>query len=615
MSDSNSDNETDSITLPFARASKSKNACIICRAKNPLLVIPADAKLQVFVKRGLIMNGKPRCCKRHLKGSLFRAEELHRITQVEETTTFTTSELTKLLNDLRTYCDRGALDFDTPGALSDEDNFRLTGVVATDFNKLFAKVKNSIHSTKVRSARTSLAICLMKLRTGLSHTILSTLFRIPRRAIGKAIDSARKALVNDFVPHHLGLDHVSRQEFINNHSTDIAKKLFAEDDDTVAILVADGTYVYIQKSSNYSFQRRSFSMHKGRHLVKPMMIVSTTGYILDVFGPYLADGKNNDAQIMNSLIKQRGSELLEWVQPDDILIVDRGFRDSIETLEEHLLIPKMPRFLDKGSHQLDTLDANSSRLVTKIRWVVESVNGLMKTWKALGQVVPNTQIPYIRDYVRIVCAICNAFRPPRREASKPDDEVIAQRMLNLSSKDNTFQKYIQDNRWERKTVTIWDKVDGSSLQDFPRLTLSDLHRLTIGVYQLKQAASYTREHLAGSLAVDDDEDNHYIMYVHKEEDGVLRVKMQSRHTSSHQYQLWIRYTKEGFDPIQGWYCKCKNGSRVVGCCAHISSVLWYLGYYRHLPIKPKYHSDQYADFQVDAANWSESEASENEEQE
>ncbi|CAH1114655.1 unnamed protein product [Psylliodes chrysocephalus] len=196
-------------------------------------------------------------------------------------------------------------------------------------------------------------------------------------------------------------------------------------------------------------------------------------------------------------------------------------------------------------------------------------------------------------------------RPLKREASKPDDEVIAQRMLNLSSKDNTLKKYIEDNRWERKTVTIWDKVDGSSLEDFPRLTLADLHRLTIGVYQLKQAASYTREHLASRIADnDDDEDNYYTMYVHKEED-----------TSSHQYQLWIRYTKEGFDPIQEWHCKCKNGSLVVGCCVHISSVLWYLGNYRHLPTKPKFHSDQYADFQVDAANWSESEASENKEQE
>jgi len=51
----------------------------------------------------------------------------------------------------------------------------------------------------------------------------------------------------------------------------MAKALFAEGKN-VAILIADGTYMYIEKSSNYSFQRRPLSMHKGRPLVKPMVV-------------------------------------------------------------------------------------------------------------------------------------------------------------------------------------------------------------------------------------------------------------------------------------------------------------------------------------------------------
>ena len=141
--------------------------------------------------------------------------------------------------------------------------------------------------------------------------------------------------------------------------------------------------------------------------------------------------------------------------------------------------------------------------------------------------------------------------------------------------------------------------------------MDDLHRLTIGVYQLKQAASYTREHLASD---DLDVDKYYAMYIHRDEADIIRVKMQSRHTTSQQYQFWIRYEREGFDPIKGWYCKCKNGARVVGCCAHIASVLWYFGYFRHLDRVPQYHSDHYADFQEYAGSWSESDASDNEDQ-
>jgi hypothetical protein len=41
-----------------------------------------------------------------------------------------------------------------------------------------------------------------------------------------------------------------------------------------AILVADGTYLFVQKSSDNEFQRRSFSMHEHRNLVKLMIITA-----------------------------------------------------------------------------------------------------------------------------------------------------------------------------------------------------------------------------------------------------------------------------------------------------------------------------------------------------
>jgi hypothetical protein len=109
------------------------------------------------------------------------------------------------------------------------------------------------------------------------------------------------------------------------------------------------------------------------------------------------------------------------------------------------------------------LSANEFRLVTAIRWVVEAMNGLLKTWKMLAQVIPNSQTPYIDDFVRIVAALCNAYRPPRVEASSPDDEIIAQRMLARSRKTNDLQKYIEDNGWIRRSV-IWRKIEATSIR-------------------------------------------------------------------------------------------------------------------------------------------------------
>lgn len=69
-----------------------------------------------------------------------------------------------------------------------------------------------------------------------------------------------------------------------------------------AILVLGGKYVY--KSSNVSFARRSDSLHKHRLLLKPIMVVTTSGYIVSILGPYLSDSKNNDASILKHMIRR-----------------------------------------------------------------------------------------------------------------------------------------------------------------------------------------------------------------------------------------------------------------------------------------------------------------------
>ena len=56
------------------------------------------------------------------------------------------------------------------------------------------------------------------------------------------------------------------------HNISISKELFNSKDDEL-VLVADGTYCYCQKSFNNSFQRKSFSVQKGRHLVQYMLVI------------------------------------------------------------------------------------------------------------------------------------------------------------------------------------------------------------------------------------------------------------------------------------------------------------------------------------------------------
>lgn len=57
--------------------------------------------------------------------------------------------------------------------------------------------------------------------------------------------------------------------------------------------------------------------------------------------------------------------------------MDRGFRDVSAYLEDKEFRVLMPAL--KGNRpQLSTIESNESRFVTKIRWAVEAIHGILK---------------------------------------------------------------------------------------------------------------------------------------------------------------------------------------------------------------------------------------------
>ncbi len=139
-----------------------------------------------------------------------------------------------------------------------------------------------------------------------------------------------------------------REEIINNHTTNFSKELFQLKPDQL-ISIWDGTYVYIQKSGNYSFQKFSWCTFKGRHLLKMMMVVSTSGKIIECYGPYLSNGKNNDSSILIDSFKKNAFSFRSFFNENDLFVVDRGFRDCLDFLHDLSFETKMPFFLTKGN--------------------------------------------------------------------------------------------------------------------------------------------------------------------------------------------------------------------------------------------------------------------------
>ncbi|XP_052078126.1 uncharacterized protein LOC127716083 [Mytilus californianus] len=573
-----------SIRLEIKSAPKTHRYCIVCKKegnkRHRLVTITSEARTQSFIEKGIFINQKSRCCKIHMESRFFKIKALDVLQSSKQHEYFSRTDITGLLNDLRTIMKMTSsrLNFDIPALMTEENYNDLTGLSKDQFSDLLGYM-STVRSSGVRSVRTCLGVFLTKLRVGLSNKILGTVFGLKTSQVQRIIHAARRTLMETFVPHTLGFQHVSHGDFVTNHTTPVAKQLFTTDP-RQAVIVLDGTYIFIQKSSDYHFQRMSYSMHKHRPLVKPMIIVGTDGYILSILGPYFADGHNNDASITKHAITNNLENITAWLQDDDICIVDRGFRDAVQYLEDQGYMVKMPVCLVKGKKQLTTNEANLTRLVTKCRWVVESTNARLKQFHFFEKVVPNTMISSIGDLVKITGGILNKYKRPL--VCNPEHEEVAKKMLDRSVLQNSLQTYVEENNLiRRRTVYLPINASGTVLENFPKLTEEILRDITLGIYQLKQAPGYTREHLS--------ESGNYELLLCKESETLLQVKIQSRHSKSTIHTLWIDYNAGSSEekPVNGWYCTCKVGARMVGCCAHVASVLWYLGLERHMKsLKP-----------------------------
>jgi len=96
----------------------------------------------------------------------------------------------------------------------------------------------------------------------------------------------------------------------------------------------------------------------------------TVGYFL--FLDHL-DATYNHATILQDCFSRYLDEM-NTTHEGDIVLVDRGFRDVVNFLTTN----KKLHVYYPGLGQLNTIEANTSRFVTKCRWVIEQVFGLKR---------------------------------------------------------------------------------------------------------------------------------------------------------------------------------------------------------------------------------------------
>jgi hypothetical protein len=175
-----------------------------------------------------------------------------------------------------------------------------------------------MRSSNERSVCQALAVYLFWLKTGLDQKTISAHFDvIEQQDVSRYCQQVRKALNDDFVPLYPGANHLTREKWLIENNI-VAKKLHTDDENQM-VFIADGTYCYCEKSSDNQLQRSTYSVQKSRHLVKPFVICSSNGRIVDIYGPYQAS--LNDAEIMK-IILNYDKHLMNLIEPNDVFLLD-----------------------------------------------------------------------------------------------------------------------------------------------------------------------------------------------------------------------------------------------------------------------------------------------------
>lgn len=378
-----------------------------------------ESRLQIFIDLNVFVPSSVRCCLNHLNDQGYLHNQHYNVIRfVRRPYKLKGNEISKYLQAMREIINNNKKkrDFSDINDYTEEEFNIVSPVTKLQFNELLQYCDPVEYSGSMRNiSRKFLITFLFKMRLGMSDDVLSIIFGFSSREyVSIVISLVRRSLTSRFVLENIGFNAMSRENFIARQVPAFHNELYnPTPTDPKAIVIVDATYSYIHKSRNFQTLRQSFSQHKSKHLIKPMVIVAPNGYILHIQGPYFSDHWNNDASIIMDIFNKNQDNIAQFFEPGDIFLIDRGFRDSIDFLQNRGYVCKMPPFLKNGQKHFNTTEANEARLITKSRCIVESRNGHFQTiFHFFRHVVPFAHILNLQDYYLIAGAIISSGRRP-----------------------------------------------------------------------------------------------------------------------------------------------------------------------------------------------------------
>jgi DDE superfamily endonuclease len=408
------------------------------------------------------------------------------------------------------------------------------------------------------------AIC----RQGLTQQAAAIIFGYDSKStISAHFNEILVKLSEYFVPQHLGYTSFTRDIILQQHVPNFFAQLFPN-----VVGIVDGTYFYCQKSKCFEIQRKTWCDHKKRNLVKMMGIQLPSGKWYDLIGPFYADGDHNDAKIWNYIVEENLGNICDaFDEENDEFLGDRGFRD----VDDERFSFFIPLSLKKGQKQLSTIDANVTRKVTRLRNSIERGFGRLKKWKIIDGVINNNLIYKLKNIIRVLGAIENAYYIPLFKESNNDEKDIESIKYN-----ETLENPLQNISPKNWSISSFEEIKSK----LPNFDIDDIRQHALGQYALNLAVPYLQH--ASKIKIKTHEDVQYSNVIRLE--GITSRYSKKTNRKKHVVYLQFNENEEEkeiqlnnenfttcFNKINS-YCSCKSGARTVGACAHIIAGLYYL---------------------------------------
>ena len=214
--------------------------------------ITKNARIEFYLKSGIFIPYGNRCCQTHFnEANLLNNHELANIKESYSSTDFDSDQINRFLKELRDYYLSTATTFarfEDILLVTNQLCYDFTGFTKDEFFFILNELK-SLNNSPERTKGQALVIFLTWLKTGITQTNLAIFFGIEKRqCISDYCDQVRRAFEKDFVDKFLGANHLTRDQWLEKN-TILVKELYNLNDDQLS-LIADGTYIYCQKSAN-----------------------------------------------------------------------------------------------------------------------------------------------------------------------------------------------------------------------------------------------------------------------------------------------------------------------------------------------------------------------------